>query len=130
MIVRASSRKYGSATIAKSITKINYIYHVKFLCTILTFMVLLLTVKPCCADNCADETSISKTEQNSTSPTEKECAGCSPFFACGTCVGFVVHKLVQLTFIAQPEVVTHVSSYKQPLLKEITLSIWQPPQLS
>ncbi|RYE14445.1 MAG: hypothetical protein EOP45_19620 [Sphingobacteriaceae bacterium] len=62
---------------------------------------------------------------------EKECQGCSPFFSCGSCVGFIVAKPVMhtLTFVAEKVVRTY-ASYQQPNLKEISLAIWQPPQSS
>jgi hypothetical protein len=93
-------------------------------------MVLLLTVRPCCADDCAAKASGEKTTHSDTSSKEKECPGCSPFFSCGACAGFVVAKAEHMVFVAQLEFVTHNSTYQQPQLQETTASIWQPPQLS
>src|ERR1700754_992131 len=73
-----------------------YICSVKFLCLLLSLCVVLLSARPCCADNdCRENTSTVKKEQaGKNSSQEKTCPGCSPFFSCGSCAGFVVTKPV------------------------------------
>ncbi|MEN0053415.1 MAG: hypothetical protein AAGC65_07085 [Mucilaginibacter sp.] len=105
----------------------------KLLCLLLSLFVVLLSARPCCADNdCRVNASAVKKDQVSknTSP-EKTCPGCSPFFSCGSCAGFVVTKRVthNLKLIAEHRVVTY-APYQQPNLKEVAQAIWQPPQLS
>jgi len=93
--------------------------------------VILLSAKPCCSDkDCGEQVSVKKELAGKTSPKEKECQGCSPFFSCGSCVGFIVSKPVThtLAFVAEIAVRSYVG-YLQPNLKEISLAIWQPPQL-
>jgi hypothetical protein len=103
----------------------------KFLCHLFVLLVLLLTTKPCCADtDCGNKILSVKNISAQSSPKEKDCQGCSPFFACGSCSGFTitkphVHTLAAISIIiAKPATV-----YNQPYTEDVTLSIWQPPQL-
>lgn len=76
---------------------------------------------------------ISHQKELGSKPTskDKECQGCSPFFTCSTCAGFIIVK--KLTFdlatITENPGLTY-ADYQQPFIKEILLSIWQPPKLS
>lgn len=109
----------------------NYLCPVKFLCLLISFYVVLLSAKPCCADReCQEQSSVKKEQARKTSSKEKECQGCSPFFSCGSCVGFIVAKPVThtLAFVAENEVRSY-APYEQAGFKEISLAIWQPPQL-
>ncbi|MEO7216002.1 DUF6660 family protein [Mucilaginibacter sp.] len=103
----------------------------KFLCILFSVYVLLLSVRPCCADDCIAK-SISKKEiAGQNSKPGNDCQGCSPFFSCGTCVGFTLAKpVVNVGRTATEITVEHNSTYKQPALKPVMLSIWQPPQIS
>lgn len=112
--------------------KIITFTHVKIICLLLSVYVLLLSARPCCADDACSSKSLNVKEPASkTSLPEKECAGCSPFFSCGSCAGFVIGKPVMnpvLFVVLIP--VKHYGAYKQPYIKEIALTIWQPPKLS
>jgi len=106
---------------------------VKLLCLLLSLFVVLLSARPCCADNDCRENALAVKKElagKNTSP-EKTCPGCSPFFSCGSCVGFIVSKPVthNLRPIAENMDVSY-KPYQQPNLKEIAQAIWQPPQLS
>jgi Na+/H+ antiporter NhaD/arsenite permease-like protein len=104
---------------------------VKLLCLILSFYVVLLSLRPCCADNdCQAKIAAKKHVNSKSSPKEKECQGCSPFFACGTCVGFVITKpfMLDLKLVAETPVKIY-ADYQQPYVHQVSLSIWQPPQL-
>lgn len=95
-------------------------------------IVLIMSAKPCCADQgCQDTINEIKEQAAKQSSHEKECIGCSPFFMCCSCFGFVVTNPV-LTSIEvifeSPERI--YASYTHPYLKEVALAIWQPPQLS
>ncbi|MES2426247.1 MAG: hypothetical protein V4560_04710 [Bacteroidota bacterium] len=96
----------------------------KFLCVLFSLMVMLLTVRPCCADNCAAKTTAGKSASK-----EKECAGCSPFFSCGSCTGFIVTGNMPVISIPGPDAVVHFNAYRTLYIKEISSPIWQPPQL-
>jgi hypothetical protein len=104
----------------------------KLLCLVLSMYVMLLSANPCCADNDCQAKPATKKEAAGKSPIkEKECPSCSPFFTCGSCVGFTVAGIV--TFNLAPQTATPVIKYygyQQPALEEITLAIWQPPKIS
>ncbi|WP_394800276.1 DUF6660 family protein [Mucilaginibacter daejeonensis] len=104
----------------------------KVVCLILAFFVLILSGRPCCADReCETKSKVTKSVNDHQTRKERECEGCSPFFSCGSCVGFIISKPVihQLEFIAeQPQ--QNYAPYCQPDPKTVSLAIWQPPQLS
>jgi predicted metal-binding protein len=103
---------------------------VKILCLILSFYVVLLSIKPCCADNDCNDAALQK-EQAGNRPHKKECSGCSPFFTCGSCVGFIVTKPLAIALAQAAEVpFKHCTAYQQPCIPAVSLAIWQPPQLS
>ncbi|WP_295717773.1 hypothetical protein [Mucilaginibacter sp.] len=104
----------------------------KFLCYISALVVLLLTAKPCCADNdCGIKNTITQNAPAKSSPKGKDCQGCSPFFACGSCTGFTVTKAVDHTLFLLPQIpVKHVIAYNQPYTEDVAQAIWQPPQIS
>jgi hypothetical protein len=99
----------------------------KSLCIIFSCIVILLSVKPCCTDSDCD--AVVKAERTGKTKT-KDCAGCSPFFSCGVCVGFTVAKAVNAQLLSIPSRTKQIYlPYQQPDVQEISLSIWQPPQL-
>lgn len=62
---------------------------------------------------------------------ESECHSfCSPFYVCGTCVGFTVANFSPFTFIIYLRTAQHNSVYLPVELAQMTFSIWQPPKLS
>ncbi|MGF7079435.1 DUF6660 family protein [Mucilaginibacter sp. UYCu711] len=103
----------------------------KILYLILSFYVIMLAAKPCCADDCRAAAGSKKELAGNVPQREKECPGCSPFFTCGSCVGFIISQplSVQLPIVAV-DPTGYGAVYQQPDLEEIALSIWQPPKLS
>nr|WP_294946244.1 DUF6660 family protein [uncultured Mucilaginibacter sp.] len=103
----------------------------KYLCFLFSVYVMLLSVRPCCADDCVARPIVEKEIAGKNTPSDNDCRGCSPFFACGTCAGFTLaNRVISMEHTTAEIVVEHNSAYKQPALKPVTLSIWQPPQLS
>jgi hypothetical protein len=92
--------------------------------------VIVLSTRPCCSDHDCQGNDILKKELAGKSPKEKECQGCSPFFTCGTCVGFVIAKplMLDLKLVAETPVKIY-ARYRQPHVQQVSPSIWQPPQL-
>jgi hypothetical protein len=108
-----------------------YIYELKLLCLIFSLYVLLLSAKPCCSEDiCQGKKGVEKELACKNSSDEKECKGCSPFFSCGSCTGFIVAKNIAYTFalIFENSVKRHIT-YLQPCLQEPLLAIWQPPKI-
>jgi hypothetical protein len=108
-----------------------YIYIVKILCFIAVILVLLLSIKPCCTDNdCSYKKTTVSASVTKHSPKKKECQSCSPFYSCGSCVGFIVTKTVSYpSFILPQKPVKHNNTYGQLYIDHVALSIWQPPRL-
>jgi hypothetical protein len=105
---------------------------VKLLCLILAVYVIVLSTRPCCSDNDCQGKIAAKKERADKSPDkEKECPGCSPFFNCGSCVGFIVSKPFTITLPVIAENQTkYYSTYQQPYIEMVALSIWLPPKIS
>jgi hypothetical protein len=105
---------------------------VKLLCLIFSFYVLLLSAKPCCSDNdCQGEISGKKELAGKTSSRHTECPGCSPFFTCGSCVGFILTKPLTITLpLISESYFKLYYVYQQPHLEKVALSIWLPPKIS
>jgi hypothetical protein len=98
------------------------------MCLLLSIYVIMLSVKPCCADNdCQNQ----KEFAGKTPVKEKECTGCSPFFTCGTCIGFIVSKpfLISLP-VSTESALQYYTQYSQPFIQKVILSIWLPPKIS
>jgi hypothetical protein len=98
----------------------------------LSVYALLLSARPCCADKlCQQNISQQKNKIEKGASEEKDCPGCSPFFSCGSCPGFIVAKQLK----AASPVLTELPfkaymPYEQSSYKSTTLSVWQPPKLS
>jgi hypothetical protein len=96
-----------------------------FLC-LFSLYILVLAGIPCRADDdCCIE------EIGANAPTKKNHdfpQPCSPFFACGTCHGFVVPNFNITVPAKQPEPSTQPVVYKGQPLPDFHASIWQPPR--
>lgn len=89
-----------------------------------------MSAKPCCADGDCEDISYQKHAVHHASQ-EKKRLDCSPFFSCGSCVGFIVAKSVLAFSCIHYEHIQQIQfSQKHPDLKEVASSIWQPPRLS
>lgn len=91
---------------------------------------MLLATIPCCVDdNCNDEIKTEQTNNHSQDHTDADCDTCSPFFTCGTCLGF---DFTNLEYISKVAVFTNdkfVTAYKSQFVSEFFAKIWQPPQM-
>ena len=111
---------------------IIYFCGVKFICLLLSVYVIVLSTKPCCADfDCRSKEATSKQLNHNSPVKEKECPGCSPFFTCGTCVGFIVSQQLTLQLpVSATAKMPFTIFYKQPAIEKVFLSIWLPPKIS
>jgi hypothetical protein len=98
----------------------------RLLVFILSLIVLTGSLTPCCpGDNCGDE----MTGQASSEKQDHEQEGvCSPFFACGSCPGFV--QLARHFSVPVPEVNASVHHEKLTVLitSAYYSSFFQPPR--
>jgi hypothetical protein len=94
--------------------------------------VVLLSTKPCCDDNdCRVSGIVTKGHAGKVPAKTQECPGCSSFFTCGSCAGFVISEplTIRLTAVAADHMV-YGNVYSQPDLQEVAMAIWLPPKLS
>jgi len=107
---------------------------VKLIALFLSIIVLTLTLVPCCA-LAEDEAHIHQTIQKEVDHhcAENEdscCKDCSPFYVCGTCIGFTFTGFSAFTFAVPFKAVQHNMFYLSVELPLISTPIWQPPKLS
>jgi hypothetical protein len=103
----------------------------KAIVLLLSLIVLTLTVTPCCAFENEEECALEQKQANE-KQTQKDdcCKDCSPFYTCGTCVGFVL-ATNQVVEMIKPEVKLpiYTSVYLTPEIGEFYPAVWQPPKL-
>jgi hypothetical protein len=106
---------------------------VKFLVVFLSKVVLALSLMPCCALK-KGETHVEEIVHKKDNPCDKDaddhCNDCSPFYACGACVGFATVINPILAFDLHIKLGHHTTPYVQNEVLFIGSSIWQPPKLS
>jgi len=105
---------------------------VKFIALILSVIVLVLTATPCCAFDGSERHlhQTVQTEKHASGEQDDDCCkDCSPFYVCGTCIGFTVARQQVITFAIQPKRVQHVTVYIPVRLPSVPITIWQPPKL-
>lgn len=118
----------------------------KFLAIFMMSLVAGLSLVPCCipmtstirqsiADNssdCCKEESCNKKNNESTHSgnEDKGCSSCSPFFACGTCVGFTFQSGISgLSHLNSPSKISYWS-FDMQIDSEYFDTKWQPPKIS
>ncbi|WP_379091392.1 hypothetical protein [Pedobacter sp. UC225_65] len=107
----------------------------KSIALLLSIIVLVLTTVPCCAleerDTHAHQKE-QKQEQHQCSEQQKDecCKDCSPFYVCGTCIGFTPTAQPLFVFTVSVKPVQHHTFYLPIELSPIYTLIWQPPKLS
>ncbi len=118
---------------------------VKILTIFVMFVVLGLSLIPCCSpgsqtiekkyventSDCCHKKGCDKDNSKSENSGEKEeCGSCSPFFACGSCIGFAFQSLAyRLTDLDFPSKITYCS-YRVQFDSEYFNKMWQPPKIS
>lgn len=81
---------------------------------------------PCCA---MEKSEIHHIENFDNCHEDDACShNCSPFFTCGTCIGFTVSNNAPVTFTIFLRPVVHYSHYLLFKLPQVEANIWQPPQ--
>lgn len=100
---------------------------------LLSMIVLLLNNLPCCFQQ---EVPVrSYTEQGAAQKGgcddmgNDACKGCSPFYVCGSCAGFVHNDLSGFTFILPLRSSSYNGIYIPLELKQVASLIWQPPKI-
>jgi len=92
-------------------------------------MVLAMSVMPCADDVNAmskEKTEFKQATHQQDNPISKVC---SPFCQCSSCVGFTISHSPSLFPVITPTVNKQISSFLPSEVIDITLPVWQPPQL-
>lgn len=96
-----------------------------FLC-LFSIYILVLAGIPCQAgdDCCTDGISANA------HPKQEKSSPCSPFFACGSCHGFVIPHFDLSLPEHRPGPCVAQAFYKNQPLPHFSSSIWQPPKVA
>ena len=98
---------------------------------LLSVIVLTLTAVPCCAFE-GGEGHVHKAEQAEKHACSEQdddcCKDCSPFYVCGTCIGFTITAQQVITFTIPVKALQHNTTYVSAELPIILVSIWEPPK--
>jgi hypothetical protein len=101
----------------------------KFLAFIMAILVLVMSVMPCADDAnamCKAKTEFKEASHQQDNPTSKVC---SPFCQCSCCFGFTISHFPSSFTVITATVNKQISSFLPSEVIDITLPVWQPPQL-
>ncbi|WP_071889662.1 DUF6660 family protein [Haliscomenobacter hydrossis] len=106
----------------------------KIISCILAIYIVLLSINPCCSEsNCTGGDHYTNQEHTTGHHhQDKDCTdNCSPFFTCGTCLGFILPATTFLLLTEQAVTLTQSDFIYNPFfISEFNHSIWQPPTIS
>ena len=98
---------------------------------IISFYIIILNTIPCVDDlgnSCSHKQEIS---HNSNSNHKGEMQDhCSPFCTCSCCATPILNQISLIHFECFTFTSKNISIYKPTSLKELCVSIWQPPKIS
>ena len=92
-------------------------------------IVLVMSVMPCTDDvnaMCKVKTEFKKATHQQDNPISKVC---SPFYRCSSCVGFTISHFPSSSLEITATVNKQINSFLPSEVIDITLPVWQPPQL-
>jgi len=108
------------------------LHPMKIFASILASIVLFLSFIPCADHEFGQRNGKAKAElvKNNKGGNEKCNDSCSPFCHCSCCASFSYdHPVIEtVSMIRQPD--AHNPSRNIAIIMEVSLPIWQPPQLS
>ncbi|MES2618216.1 MAG: hypothetical protein V4613_10065 [Bacteroidota bacterium] len=120
----------------------KFVATMKLFALVLLSIVLSLSLVPCCtnvpaiAESSGQITSgscCSEEKDNcEDSPTENEgkgCTVCSPFFSCGSCIGFTFYSFNYHFTITEPFTKSSFQLHDTQVNSEYFNKMWQPPKL-
>lgn len=101
----------------------------KFSAFVMAIMVLVMSVMPCADDANAMikvKTEFKQATHQQDNPQSKVC---SPFCQCSCCTGFEISHFPSLLPVVTATVNKQIISFLPSEIIDITLPVWQPPQL-
>lgn len=106
----------------------------KTFATIVLFIVLFLSTVPCTAYAKHSECGIEINCEKDSHDCGNDCNGkCSPFYSCGTCVGFTLNltsSLFSKSLDFTTNEIVQPISYNKFVDSSFICKIWQPPKIS
>jgi len=103
----------------------------KFFALIMAFLILAISVMPCADSQVLSakegaKTELVKTGKQQDNPIQDDC---SPFCQCSCCAGFSINHFIASVTTTPHLLVNPTSSFLPLEVIEVSLPIWQPPQL-
>ncbi|WP_406843470.1 DUF6660 family protein [Flavobacterium soyae] len=106
----------------------------KICVTILSFIVLFLSTVPCSSYAKHSQCGAEKSCDADSHDCGNDCNGkCSPFYSCGTCIGFTISLFtaaISEKFIFTRDETGQVPSYDKFVDSSFICKIWQPPKIA
>lgn len=106
----------------------------KILITFLSLVVLFLSTVPCSAYSKHSECNVEKNCKNDSHDCGNDCNGkCSPFYSCGSCIGFTIAQttlLISQKLEFTTNVILQPISYDKFVDSSFIYRIWQPPKIT
>ena len=107
-----------------------YLCTMKFFAFIMAIMVLVLSSMPCTDIFALNNGKATMEITKSPASHGERSDACSPFCQCACCAGFsVYHSFNRFSIIEVMAINQHYSSYLPFEIIEVSLPVWQPPQL-
>jgi hypothetical protein len=105
-----------------------YFCQMKLLCYVLSFYIFSLVAIPCHDD--ANILLTQNIEKSTTHNQDKQnCDTCSPFCICNCCQTNTIVALYSIITANETVPSIFISFYNEAPIKDISLSIWQPPKI-
>ena len=137
MMRRIGGRWCGPDGRGLDVTETLIFADVKLLFGLFAIYILILAGIPCRpGDGCCAEENITTKGVSGTTGAQTGTTGhrpdfpqpCSPFFACGSCHGFVVPEQGITVMPDQPTLPARIAIYKGAPLRDFASAVWQPPK--
>ena len=100
----------------------------KFIVFFISFLVLSLSSLPCCLLEEIGENSLCIESHTNTKDDHSGDEACSPFFNCGSCVGFPIHENLEITFIKDELSIAIFISYEDIFKSAYQNPDFKPPK--
>lgn len=101
----------------------------KFFSSLLMILILAMNFKPCADELISQEPSIEVTFQKTSDHQHEQEDGCSPFCYCACCSVRAHCEFPDVTVPFLSQVAVKNPAFTSSYLHQITLPVWQPPQL-
>jgi hypothetical protein len=112
----------------------------KLLALFMTIVAIGLSLVPCCApgeqayesvstESCCQDRGCNDQANEADTKNDNTCSSCSPFFACGSCIGFTFQSFDFVFRHVDMEFGSYYFSYTERFNSEYFAKKWQPPKI-